>query len=411
MNYYRYKLIETNGMVLSGVIKLPYKDIMSVISYLEREGRLTIYVKKMGLLGSMLLKLFSLKLKRRSLSRSDLSELLNNMALMLRSGMPLTTALEESAVGSEISDVASDINDIILNIKGGMTFSEAAQNYPRLFPKNVLYLIRMGEETGRLDKMLKDAAEHLKRMQTIISDTKQALLYPVFVFIAMGAGIGFWFYYVVPRIVTLFSEMDVTLPAVTVLLIKVSDFINNYALFILAVIIAVILTVASIHKASLGFRKLCDSFLLKLPVVGTILTASILAFITEYFAMLMNAGVELMKSISILSDSVKNEIYSEKMVNIGKNIAKGESIADSFTKAEIFPTFVIRMINIGEISGNMTEQLNYISQEYSNKLRVLVATLGKMIEPIVLITAGIIFAVMIGALLLPVYDLVGGVSG
>lgn len=410
MNYYRYKLIETNGMVFSGVIKLPYKDIMSVISYLEREGSLTIYVKKMGILGSMLLKLFSLKLHRR-LSRPDLAELLNNMALMLRSGMPLTTALEESAASSETPDVISDINDIILNIKGGMTFSEAAQNYPRLFPKNVLYLIRMGEETGRLDKMLKDAAEHLKRMQTIISDTKQALLYPVFVFVAMGAGIGFWFYYVVPRIVSLFSEMDVTLPTVTILLIKVSDFIQNYALFVLAGIIAVILTVAFMYKASFGFRKLCDAFLLKLPVAGTILTASILAFITEYFAMLMTAGVELMKSITILSDSVKNEIYSEKLIDIGKNIAKGESIADSFTKAEIFPTFVVRMINIGEISGNMSEQLNYISQEYSNKLKVLVATLGKMIEPIVLIVAGTIFAVMIGALLLPIYDLVGNVSG
>ncbi len=410
MNYYRYKLIEANGMVLSGVIKLPYKDIMSVISYLEREGRLTIYVKKMGLLGSMLLKLFSLKLHRR-LSRTALAELLNNMALMLRSGMPLTTALEESAMGSETSDVAGDINDIILNIKGGMTFSEAAEKYPRLFPKNVLYLIRMGEETGRLDKMLKDAAEHLKRMQTIISDTKQALLYPAFVFIAMGAGIGFWFYYVVPRIVSLFSEMDVTLPVVTILLINVSDFIQNYALLIIAGIIAVILAIAFIHKASFEFRKLCDAFLLKLPVVGTIMSASILAFITEYFAMLMTAGVELMKSITILSDSVKNEIYSEKLIDIGKNIAKGESIADSFTKAEIFPTFVIRMINIGEISGNMSEQLNYISQEYSNKLTVLVATLGKMIEPIVLITAGTIFAVMIGALLLPIYDLVGNVSG
>jgi type II secretory pathway component PulF len=215
MNYFRYKLISATGELLSGVVKLPYKDVMSAISHLERDGGITIYVKKRTrLLG----KLVSFRL-RKKFSRSSQAEILSNISLMLRSGVPLTTALEETAVSSELPEVAGNFNDIIISIQGGATFSEAADKYRHIFPETVIYLIRIGEETGKLSEMLKDASDHLKRIQNIVSDTKQALLYPTFVFVAMSAGFLFWFYYVVPKILTLFKEMDVSLPPITIYVI------------------------------------------------------------------------------------------------------------------------------------------------------------------------------------------------
>ena len=190
MKYYRYKLIAPTGQLSAGVVKLPYKDIMSAITHLERDGSITIFVKHLGPLLSFLFKVVTLRL-RRKVKRPVLAEMLNNMAVMLRSGLALISALQEAADSAEIPEVQGEINDMVQSIQGGMSFSAAAANYPNIFPSTVLHLIRMGEETGQLDKMLNDAALHLKRIHGIISDTKQALLYPAIVFLVMGAGLTF----------------------------------------------------------------------------------------------------------------------------------------------------------------------------------------------------------------------------
>lgn len=406
MNYFKYKLISPTGKLLSGIVKLPYKDVMSAISHLERDGGITIYVKKRTrLLG----KLVSFRL-RKKLSRSSQAEILSNISLMLRTGVPLTTALEETAVSSEVPEVGRNFNDMIISIQGGATFSEAADNYRHIFPETVIYLIRIGEETGKLSEMLKDASDHLKRIQNIVSDTKQALLYPSFVFVAMSAGFLFWFYYVVPKILTLFKEMDVSLPPITIYVMNISYFIQDYFVYILSGMVLIIFFILIARKHSRRFRKIMDALLLKIPLSGNIISASVLAFITEYFSLLINAGMDILQSVTILKESIKNEVYREKLGEVRESLRRGEGIADSFKGAVIFPVFVTRMLSIGEMSGTLSEQLAYIAEEYKNKLNLIVATIGKALEPVVLVVAGTMFAIIIGALLLPIYDLVSQLS-
>ncbi len=409
MNHFKYKLIGPAGNILSGFIKLPYNDVMSAITHLERDGSLAIYVKKPGAVYSYVLKILALCL-RTKLSRAMQAELLSNVALMLRSGVSLTTALEEAAASSELSEIEHDINDMITSIQGGAIFSEAAKGYKHIFPETVIHLIRIGEETGQLDKMLKDASDHLKNIEKIISDTKQALLYPAFVFFAMGLLLVFWFYYVVPKILTLFKEMDVTLPFLTVVLMNISNFLQNYFLFVLFGLVLLIVTIIYARKMSRRLKKITDALLLKLPISSTIISASILAYLSEYLSLLVNAGVDILGSVAIIRESVQNEVYREKLGEVRSSLTRGESIADSFAQAIIFPNFVTRMIGVGELSGTLTEQLDHIAEEYRNKLSIVVATLGKIIEPLVLIIAGAMFAVIIGGLLLPIYDLISKVS-
>ncbi len=410
MHYYLYKVIEASGSISSGIIKLPYKDIISTITHLEQDGSKAIRVKKLGPALSEIFRVLTTGIKKK-LTRSNQAEILNNISLMLRSGVPLTTALKESAADSDIPEIAGDVHDMITSIQGGIGFSETTAKYDHIFPKTILHLIRIGEETGRLDEMLKESAEHLKRMESIISDTKQALLYPAFVFVAMGAGLIFWFYYVVPKIITLFSEMDVELPPLTILLVKISDILQNYAFHLAFGIAVAAVVIVTVYKGNKQFKKMADALLLKLPVCGTIISASVLAFIAEYLSLLIGAGVDIIRSIAILEESIGNEIYREKLGEIKESIKRGEEIAASFRNASVFPTFVTRMIGIGEMSGTLTEQLNHIAEEYKNKLSILVSTIGKMIEPIVLIVAGVMFAIIIGGLLLPIYDLIGQISG
>jgi len=410
MSYFRYKLLAPTGEVSAGIANLPYKDVFSAISHFERDGNMTIYVRKLGQVTRFFVKLGAI-LKHKKFPRSAQAELLNNMSLMLRSGVPLVTALEETAGSSESPNIEKDIKVIITKIQGGASLSEAADLYRHIFPRVIVYLMRIGEETGKLDKLLKDGAAHLTRMQKIISDTKQALLYPGIVFSTMGAGLIFWFVYVVPKIVALFKEMNVALPAITIFLISASEFVQTYLLGILAGTALIIFSLVVLRKNSRRFRKMIDVLLLKMPLSSSIISASVLAFITEYFSLLISAGIDIRRSVALVRDAVRNEVYRDKLAEVGTNLEKGEGISDGFKKTVIFPPFVVRMINIGEISGTLPEQLTYIADEYRTKLSILVATVGKMIEPIVLIIAGVFFAVILGGLFLPIYDLVSKVGG
>ncbi len=410
MNYFRYKVIEPSGSISSGIIKLPYTELRSVMAHLERDGGTAVYVKRLGPLGNALMQMATYRL-RRKIPRSFQAEFLSNVAFMLGSGMTLTSALEEAATSSDRSDFENDIKEIVFRIQGGATFSEAASFYPHIFPGTVIHLIKIGEETGKLERTLMDAAEHLQRIQEIISDTKQALMYPSFVFIAMGGGMLFWFYYVVPKIVTLFSEMDVALPSLTRWLLALSGFIRNNILLMLGGLALIIMFAISSYKKSKKIRKLIDRLLLELPLAGRIATASSLAFVTEYFSLLLNVGIDLMNAMKILHESVRNEIYKEKVEAVRLSISRGETIADSFRKAGMFPSFVVRMIHVGEQSGTLTDQLQRIAENYRKKLSILVSTIGKLIEPVVLVMAGVIFAIIVGGLFLPIYDLIGKISG
>jgi len=383
---------------------------MSAISHLERDGSTTIFVKKLGKISSFLLNTFSFR-PFKKLKRTFQAEFLNNVAMMLHSGVILTTALKEASIGAENPDFESDIEDIVVNIQDGSSFSNAAEKYSYIFPKTVIHLIRLGEETGKLDETIMDASEHLKRLQDIISDTKQALLYPSFVFLAMGGGLIFWFYYVVPQIISLFRDMDVTLPAITVFIIQVSEFVQDNILTMLLGIVLGTIIFIFVHNKSRRVRKATSTLILHVPVTRAISSASVLAFISEYFSLLINAGIDIMRSLDILKDSIKNEVYRDRIEIVKATISKGEGIADSFSKAGIFPSFVVRMINVGEQSGTLTDQLRYIAETYQKKLSLLVSTIGKMIEPIVIIIAGGMFAIIVAGLFLPIYDLISTVSG
>ena len=409
MKYYRYKLIAPTGQLLSGVIKLPYQDIMSAITHLERDGSVTIFVKHVGPILSSLFRLSTMRLHRK-IKRPVLAEMLNNISVMLRSGLALISALKESAASADVPEIQGDMNDLVMSIQGGASFSKAAVNYPHIFPAAVLHLIRMGEETGQLDNMTADASEHLKRVHGIISDTKQALIYPAIVFLIMGGGMIFWFYYVVPKIVGLFMEMDVVLPPLTVFLIALSEFVRSHLAAISIGVVSVFGLIHAGRRWSRKFKRIIDSSLLRLPIAKTVIIASHLAFITVYFSMLLNAGIDILQSLQIIIESVGNEVYREKLIKVKASISKGDGISDSFKSADIFPAFVVRMINIGEMSGSLTEQLDYVAQEYRKKLNLLVASLGKILEPFVLIVAGSFFAIIIIALLLPIYDLISQVG-
>lgn len=410
MNYYRYKIMAPSGKVSSGLIRLPYDNEFSVITHLERSNNTVIHVSRLNWLFALVLPLFSGGVKKK-IPRSFIADSLANLSVMLRAGLTINAALHETTEGSNYPAFNQAIETVLMDIEMGSSFSEAAAKHPHAFPRTAIQLIRIGEESGKLEKMLKDAAEHLKRLDQIISDTRQALIYPAFVFVALGFGMGFWFYYVVPKILELFLEMEVKLPPLTLFILSVSTFFQENIWVIAAVATGLTVSLITGVKKNTKIQKGLEQVLLQLPIARTIMTASNLAFITEYFSILLNAGMDIRRSLAILVGALGNEVYKEKLGKVSEVMGLGGGVADSFQAAAIFPSFVVRMISVGEQSGTLPEQLEYIAADYRNKLNVIVSTIGKMIEPLVLIVAGAMFAVIIAGLFLPIYDLVSQVSG
>ena len=332
--------MKPTGDVESGIVDLPYEDEFSVISYLEsNDNTIVIFVKKLNFFSSFFF-VFLKQCFTKKIKHKFIAEWLNNISMMIKAGMPLALALEESVEDSELPDFKKDVHDMVMGIQRGNNFSGVIENKSRIFPKTVLYLIRIGEESGSLDERLKDAAEHLNRIQAIVNDTKQALLYPSFVFFTMGGAMIFWFYFVVPKIVALFSDMNVTLPALTLIVIGISDFIQAYIIEMILFCFLFVVTIIILYRKNRKFRKFIDIIFLKLPIAGELIKISNLAFITEYFALLINAGIDIVQSVKILEESVSNEVFKAKLTDIKNSISAGTSIAEAFKETKIFPKFI-----------------------------------------------------------------------
>lgn len=410
MTYFRFKTLRKTGRVSSGVIQLPYDNVLSAMSHLERGGDTIIFVKKLHPFIAALLSFFVYGFQGNSIKRTELAEFFNNVSVMLKAGIPLLVALKDAGEGLNKGRFSTILSGLIIDIESGATLSEALAKHPRIFQGTVVHLITIGEETGTLDRMLLNCSLHLKKIDEIIRSTKQAMIYPSIVLTLITGGMLFWFYSVVPKILTLFDEMEVELPPLTKAILWVSEYVQEYIFILLAVAFLSILCIYISNHSSIAMRKLFQQILIRMPVFKTIIIASNLAFITEYFSLLLNAGIDVVRSVKILSESVANEIYREKMLLIGTRLANGDTIAESFTIKDLFPAFVLRMIKVGEQSGSLPEQLEYIADDYRTRLNTVVETIGKMIEPVVLVIAGGMFAVIIAGLFLPIYDLVSQVG-
>ncbi len=405
MAVFRFKQLTPKGEVEKGLIELPFEEVDSAINYLERGNTTVLEIKKLPGTISSLISFFTGK--RVKVGRPILAELLNNLSILLKAGVPITSALEELMEDSANSALKQTIRFMYIDLLAGQTFSEAMAKHSRIFPDVVLHMIQVGEETGHLDRMLKKASEHIRHVHEIISSTKRAMLYPIFLsFIVVGTTV-FWFYYVVPKIVQLFKDMAITLPWPTRVLIAISEWFQNYFLVSLGFVVIGVVVFFILRRFFYNVRYASDSLLLKLPVISTIVTTSLVAMVCEFLGILIGAGISIIKVMDIIINSIKNEVIKKKLVDSKEKIKSGMTLSESLKQTQALPSFALRMISIGDQSGQIEEQTEYIAQVYRERLNGLVEVLSKSLEPAMLVFIGILFLMIIGGLLLPIYDLIG----
>lgn len=403
MSYYFYKAVNIDGSLIDGIVEA--EDLAAVYDDLTAKSLRVLVVRKASGAAARLRQYFT----TRGIKRADIIECVRNLSVMLKAGIPLLSALEDSIDAVENKTLKSALSDVKKEIELGMNFSDALSRQSRIFPDIFIRLAKVGESTGRLDTSLSDVADHLQRIDDLSQAIKRSLFYPVFAIVTTTGAMIFWFVYVLPKIMGVIQEMGVELPFITRALMAVSNAISTYWYVILGIIIALIIAVL-VMRTREKTRYYYDLILLKLPIVKLIIFNKLLALFAEQMRILVVAGLTIDRTLDIVAGVIDNLVFRRAILAVRENVLLGSRISDTMKDHKIFPPMVTRMVSAGERSGNLDTQFSFLSGYYIKKLDDISSKLGKMIEPILLSIVGILFILILMAVLMPVYDLVAKVS-
>jgi general secretion pathway protein F/type IV pilus assembly protein PilC len=409
MSWYFFRVLDMNGKVHSGVRHVTPVPGTSVRALLEARFNGTVLVLRA--LPTWLMKVAApvLRLGRPKVHPQALAAMLRDLAVMCQAGVPVmdavrTIAEDEWTGGKGCAEVA---RRVLEDLKGGSPLSESFARQPDIFPETVRNLIAIGDESGTMDHMLMESAQHVERLNALKADTRQALIYPAFVFAAILGAAAFWLYYVIPNLASLFKQLNAKLPALTVAVIDFADWLGTHLLTLFVGLMAVILGLVTLWRSSMKFKRWVYRALHVLPVSRTLVTASGLAFLAEYLALMVSAGVDIVRSLTVLEHAMANLYYRDRMSLAKLYVERGDRLSSSMKRVGGFPPLMLRMISVGEESGSLDRQLTHLASEYRSRLSRVVATLSEIIKPVIVLIAGALLLLFVVALVLPVYDLIG----
>lgn len=404
MPYFRYKAINLEGAVINGLTE--HRDMELAYENISDSGLHIIKIQKSDRLSEAYIK----RVSTWSIKTKDIIEFAKNLSVMQRAGLPLIESISDISESIENRYFRERLLSIRKAIELGSGFSEALSRHKDVFPEIFINLTAVAEETGRISESLSDIALHLQRMEDLKSAIVRALMYPAFALIGTTGALLFWLIYVLPKMSELFKTMAIELPPVTQGLIMASDFASSkWYVFILAPII-VYVTLKLLSKNA-STKYYLDAAKLRMPILNLIITNKLLALFSEQLRILIAAGVTIDRSLDIIMNVINNSVFKKAISTMKEDIMLGGNISDAIKKQRpLFPNLVVRMVSIGESTGNLTEQLNYLSEYFLNKLDDISDKMGKMIEPIIIIVIGGMFMLIILGLLAPIYDLVASMG-
>jgi type IV pilus assembly protein PilC len=396
MPKFKYRAVDGSGRLLKGVA-VAVND--SEMEKQLREAGLTLIDSRKVIEGIGAGKGFSGKIKPRIII-----EFYYRLSQTLELGLPILSALEENEKIIPSKPMCKIVGEVKLSVEAGNMMYEAMSRFPKVFQKLDMGIIRMGEQTGGLPKSLKSLAEFMEWREDIRSTIRRATIYPSFIILSIGAVIGMWVGYVLPRMAGLLKEMGVPLPAVTRTVLGVSLFFQGYWLYILIGIGLMVVLFLMFRKTKNGAVFL-QQYMLKIPVIGPVATNIAMARLSQNFATMYAAGVTLHNIFEILTDNVLGNRYLEGQLEAAyREIQRGQSIAAGFEAVGGFPPLLLGAVRNGETTGTLDVSFARLGTYYNNEVKRSVQTMVNMIEPLSILFLGGVFGLIALSILLPLYD-------
>lgn len=400
MAQYKYKAMDKAGNLINGR--------MQATNILELEHRLN--VQGQDLITGIEYKPGNVRFGRRSLTRRELINMVFQLEQLTKSGVPLLEGLHDLRDSTPPGYFHDVLATLVESIEGGKTFSAALRDFPNDFDTIFIALIAVGEETGELPKILKDMGETLRWADELVAATMKIIMYPAIVAVVVFSVAAFLMIYLVPKIIPFVKEMGGEIPFHTVALIAVSNFFVNFWWLLVFTPPTVIYLVKSGAKKSAAFRFKLDSLKLRVPLFGAISFKIKLARFASYMALLYASGITVLRALDICKDLVDNMVMAESIERASRFIAEGNSISESFSRLDMFPPLVVRMLKVGENTGNLDEALTNVSYFYNREVQEAIDKIEPAISPVLTIVMGTLLAWIMMSVLGPVWDAVAKVG-
>ena len=399
MASFSYRAIDEAGQMLSGNI-----DATNAVD-------LELRLRRLGL---DLITFESIKksalMRASKVSRKELITFCFHMDQLMRAGVPIIDALADLRDTVDNAGFRQIIGTILEDIEGGLRLSDAMASHPQAFDQVFIALIRTGEQAGQLPEVLSKLAENLKWQDELASQVQKAMMYPIFAGTVILGVVFMLMVFLVPHLCSTMKTLTPNPPAATMALIAVSAVMSKYWYLFLGGPIVAVVALIVIVKTSDEAKFRVDGLMLKLPIMGPLITKIILARFSTYFALMYQSGLSVLDCIHVSEKIVGNRVVEQGLVRIGREINEGTGITQAFQNVRMFPPLVLRMLKVGESTGALDTSLLNVSYFYNREVKETMGKLQEMIQPILTVVLG---GVMIGILVtifLPMYDVISKIK-
>lgn len=343
----------------------------------------------------------------KKITTQEKRDFVKTLALLLKSGTPINEAFEtlfNQARSPALKEVLIKAKE---RTEKGTPINEVFEDDPN-FEKAFSSFIKAGEESGTLDKNLNYLADWLERKQTLEREISSATLYPKIVLtfsIILGGGLTF---FVLPRLVPIFSALDIELPFISQLLLDFSNFIQNHGIDVIlgTIILGLIFYLLSkIEK----LRIIFDDLILKVPFIGDFIKDYQLTIISQLISTLFGSGIMVTKILDITAESVPNRTFKRSLEYTKSRVIKGDPFSMALNEfPNLYPSIYISIVTIGEETGSFTESFTYLADFFSTTITDKTKKIPVILEPLILILIGVFVAFIASAIILPIYQVTGG---
>ena len=391
MPIFLYKAVREDGTSVAD--ELTAATVADVRHALEARGYLVLDVrtKRTGLGGG-------------GASQKDFLLFNQEFMTLVKAGLPILQALEILHRRIEKPAYRSALGGIIEAVKGGAALSDAMAAHAAFFPPLFTATVRAGEQSGAIVDVLNRFIGYQKRMLAVRRKVITALAYPVFLVIALVAVMTLFFLYIIPNFTQMYSDQSGSLPLLTSLLISFTRFVSASAPLILIALVGGAAALSFWRRTPSG-RTALDAIMIRVPLVRTLITQYIMAQLTRTLATVLRGGIPLVQALDTTAGVIGNRVIARRLTESRELVTGGVGLADAFERTRLAPDMTVRMIEVGESSGDLPQMLEDVADFYEQEVENRLTVLTTMIEPVLMLTMGIVIAFIVVALYLPIFEM------
>ncbi len=340
--------------------------------------------------------------KHSKIKIKDKATFFHLLSVMITSGIPVIKSLKALKMQMTKSlRLSLILDDLSSSIEAGASLSESLLKYPDVFNEQEVGMIQSGEASGQLSRTLENLAKDVEKVYDIKRKLKSAMMYPIVIFILLIGVVAAMMIYVIPSMKTLFAASGGELPMITRVVVAISDFVNDYKVFLAVGILFMVLFIMIFKRTSLG-KFVFDKIKISMPIFGGLFKMAYLSRFSRSLSNLLDSNISIVRAIEITGNSVGNEVYKRRILLCMEDVKQGLPLAESLSASPLFPPMLVNMMEVGEKTAQLDKISDKIAKFYETEVDTTISGISKIIEPIVLIIIGLTVGIVVAAIMLPI---------